>query len=125
MSVGAVAAPAQHGHHRCTPCDKGWGRVHHWHRKNAAPLGTSGLEPGVASWYDDSGPTACNSHYAQGVANLTLPCGSRVRICHSGCEVATVEDRGPYVGGRVLDLNPGAKEAIGCPDMCDVRWSPL
>jgi rare lipoprotein A (peptidoglycan hydrolase) len=76
----------------------------------------------VASWYQDEGGTACGTHYQQGVANKTLPCGTRVQLCHAGCEVAVVEDRGPFVEGREFDLNPGAKAAIACSDICSVRW---
>ena len=76
----------------------------------------------VASWYDDAGGTACGTHYPIGVANKELPCGTRVLLCHAGCEVAVVEDRGPFVAGRLFDLNPGAKEAIACSDICTVKW---
>ena len=76
----------------------------------------------MASWFEDAGGTACGTHFARGVANLSLPCGTRVELCYSGCEIATVEDRGPYVEGRLFDLNPGAKEGIGCSDLCELRW---
>lgn len=31
-----------------------------------------------------------------------------------------VQDRGPYFGGRVIDLSTAAKNALGCPDLCRV-----
>ena len=34
-------------------------------------------------------------------------------MCYQGCTVVTVNDRGPYVAGRSLDLSQGAAEAIG------------
>lgn len=77
----------------------------------------------VASWFDDSGATAC-AHAPDGVANLSLPCGARVpmqRVDGGPIVVVTVEDRGPYVGGRTWDLSPGAKADLGCSDICYVH----
>jgi rare lipoprotein A (peptidoglycan hydrolase) len=34
-----------------------------------------------------------------------------------------VQDRGPYIYGRLFDLNPTTRAALGCPGLCDVRWS--
>lgn len=75
----------------------------------------------MASWYEDGGSTACGFHSAVGVANKTLPCGTRVRICHEGCEIAVVDDRGPFIAGREWDLNAAAKAGISCADLCNVR----
>jgi rare lipoprotein A len=68
----------------------------------------------VASWYDDAGNTACGFHAGLGVANRTLPCGTRVAF-HSGGRTVTavVDDRGPYVGGRNWDLNQNTAAALG------------
>jgi rare lipoprotein A len=68
----------------------------------------------VASWYDDGGNTACGFHAGLGVANVSLPCGTKVRLRYGGRTVtATVDDRGPYVGGRTWDLNQGTAAALG------------
>jgi rare lipoprotein A len=68
----------------------------------------------VASWYDDGGNTACGYHAGLGVANRTLPCGTKVRFYYGGRTVtATVDDRGPYVGGRDWDLNQNTAAALG------------
>ncbi len=68
----------------------------------------------VASWYDDGGHTACGFHAGLGVANRTLPCGTRVAFRHGGRTVtAVVDDRGPYVGGRNWDLNQNTAAALG------------
>jgi hypothetical protein len=80
------------------------------------------LQAGIASWYEDGGETACGFHAGLGVANKTLPCGTKLRICYQGCETATVDDRGPFVEGRVLDLDASAKAAISCSDLCEVRY---
>lgn len=77
----------------------------------------------TASWFDDSGSTACGTHYTYGVANKTLACGTSVTFGHDGAVVtAVVEDRGPYVAGRDWDLNAGLKSALGCPDLCEVDY---
>jgi hypothetical protein len=64
------------------------------------------LAPTVASWYYDAGNTACGFHATYGVANKTLPCGTKVTLSYGRrTVVATVDDRGPYVYGRTFDLN--------------------
>jgi len=72
------------------------------------------LAPTVASWYYDAGSTACGFHAYYGVANLSLPCGTHVTMSSGGhTVVATVDDRGPYVGGRTYDLNQNVAGALG------------
>jgi rare lipoprotein A (peptidoglycan hydrolase) len=46
-------------------------------------------------------------------AHRTLPFGTHLRVCHHGCVTVTVNDRGPFVRGRSLDLSYGAARAIG------------
>jgi rare lipoprotein A len=68
----------------------------------------------VASWYEDGGTTACGFHAGYGVANKSLPCGTKVTFRYGGRTVtATVDDRGPYVGGRTWDLNQTTAGALG------------
>jgi rare lipoprotein A (peptidoglycan hydrolase) len=68
----------------------------------------------LASWYYDAGATACGFHATYGVANKWLPCGTKVTFAYHGRQVdAVVQDRGPYVGGRVWDLNQGLAGALG------------
>ncbi len=72
------------------------------------------------SWY---GPgfyghrTACGYALTEsliGVANRTLPCGTKVAFRYGGTiVVAPVVDRGPYVGGRQWDLPAGLAIALG------------
>jgi rare lipoprotein A len=87
-------------------------------RSNAAAAASAGrvvvLRQSLASWYDDAGTTACGFHAHYGVANLSLPCGTRVTFSSGGRKVtATVDDRGPYVGGREWDLNQNTAAALG------------
>jgi rare lipoprotein A len=77
-------------------------------------------EPVVSSWY---GPGFEGAVTASGVpfdphgftaAHPTLPFGTRLLVTYGGNQVVvTVTDRGPFVGGRGLDLSQGAAEAIG------------
>mgnify|MGYP003350911173 FL=1 len=46
-------------------------------------------------------------------AHRTLPFGTHLRVCHQGCVNVVVNDRGPFVRGRSLDLSYGAARAIG------------
>jgi rare lipoprotein A len=72
------------------------------------------LVPVVASWYNDAGNTASGFHAYYGVANLSLPFGTKVTMSNGHTTiVATVDDRGPYVGGRVYDLNQNVAQALG------------
>jgi rare lipoprotein A len=76
-----------------------------------------------ASWYNDGGQTACGFHAGLGVANRTLPCGTTVSFRYNGRSVtATVDDRGPYVGGRDWDLNQNTAAALGFAGVGTV-WS--
>ena len=83
----------------------------------------------VASWYGPGfigGRTACGGTLSAGtlgVANRTLPCGTRVRFYYHGRSVtARVVDRGPYVGGREWDLTPAVKARLHFPSTGTV-WS--
>lgn len=76
-----------------------------------------------ASWYDDSGSTACGFHAGLGVANRDLPCGTKVRFRYNGRSVAAVvDDRGPFVGGRDWDLNQNTAAALGFSGV-DTVWA--
>src|SRR5205809_3170499 len=81
---------------RTPACDRRVGR-RWWQRHHPDPAPS--YEPGLASWFDDSGGTACGTHFSRGVAHKELPCGTRLRICYSRCETAYVEDRGPFIAG--------------------------
>ena len=46
-------------------------------------------------------------------AHKTLPFGTKLRVCYQGCVDLRINDRGPYIGARELDLSYGAAQAIG------------
>jgi len=84
------------------------------------PLGEQQL--GKASYY---GPEFTGRKMANGrrfdprstsVAHRTLPFGTKVLVTHLGngrSAMATVEDRGPFVAGRIIDLSPRLAEHLG------------
>jgi peptidoglycan lytic transglycosylase len=83
--------------------------------------------PTVASWYSLYGSAlACGGTlgYEQlGVANKTLPCGTKVTLRYRG-RVVTVRviDRGPYVAGREWDLTGATARRLGFEGV-GVVWS--
>jgi rare lipoprotein A (peptidoglycan hydrolase) len=53
-----------------------------------------------------------------GVANRSLPCGTKVRLRYHGRSVTVpVIDRGPYVDGRDFDLTTATKERLRFPGL--------
>jgi rare lipoprotein A len=50
---------------------------------------------------------------AMTAAHRTLPFGTLLKVCHHGCVVVRINDRGPFVAGRHIDLTPAAARAIG------------
>ena len=76
---------------------------------------------GTASWYGDyfqGKPTASGEPYEMydmTAAHLTLPLGSFVRVTNlrnGRAVVVRVNDRGPIVPGRIIDLSYSAAEAL-------------
>jgi rare lipoprotein A len=69
------------------------------------------------SWYGGGGSLACGgllTSSTMGVANKTLPCGTRVTLRYHGRTVRVrVIDRGPYVEGREYDLTEATARALG------------
>lgn len=78
----------------------------------------SGGEVGVASYYWQPQPVASGGRFdpnAWTAAHKTLPFGTRVRVTRldNGNSVSvTINDRGPYVSGRVIDLSRRAAQSI-------------
>ncbi len=72
---------------------------------------------GLASWYTGTGRTADGERLRPGAltaASPTVPFGTRLRVCRAGrCIVVRVNDRGPYTGGRILDLTLAGATDLG------------
>ncbi len=93
-----------------------------WRNANAAMTPNSGSGhsfSGMASYYgNESGSrTASGQRFNQNAltaAHRSLPFGTKLRVTHRGSSViVTINDRGPFIRGRVLDLSTGAARAIG------------
>ena len=73
----------------------------------------------LTSWYGPyfHGRTTANGEtynmYGLTAAHKTLPFGTRLRVCYDECVDVRINDRGPYIGARELDLSYGAAKAIG------------
>lgn len=83
----------------------------------AVPM-TASAQEGVASIYS-GGRTANGEHaVASGLtaAHRTLPFGTRVLVTnrHTGRSVVVrINDRGPFIPGRIIDVTPAAAQALG------------
>ena len=80
----------------------------------------------LASWYGipyHGRRTASGEIYnmnAFTAAHRTLPFGTKVRVCHTStkrCTNVTINDRGPFVHDRDIDLSRAAADAIGLRSM--------
>jgi rare lipoprotein A len=121
-SISEASAKSRHHRHH-----------HHHHAHKAQAPGTSWLDSnasigsqstgrgfsGKASYYgNESGSrTASGQRFNQNAmtaAHRSLPFGTKLRVTHRGQSVVvTINDRGPFIKGRVLDLSTGAARAIG------------
>ncbi len=91
-----------------------------WLNANAAIAPSSGRSfSGMASYYgNESGSRTASGQRmnasAMTCAHRSLPFGTKLRVTHGGRSVVvTVNDRGPFIRGRVLDLSTGAARVIG------------
>ena len=92
------------------------------------------VQSGGASWY---GPGFHGRRTASGerfnsraltAAHRSLPFGSRVRVTNERTGrsvVVRINDRGPFVGGRVIDLSKAAAQAVGISGVGKVKLTRL
>jgi rare lipoprotein A len=81
------------------------------------------VEHGKASWYSiktnfgtrtASGERLSND--APTAAHKTLPMGTKVRVINlnnNKSEIVTINDRGPFIRGRIIDVTIGTAERLG------------
>lgn len=86
----------------------------------------------IASWYDcmTVGQCSKSKRTANGekfnpnaltAAHKTLPFGTKVKVTHKGKSVIVrINDRGPFIRGRHIDLSRAAARKIGCKSVCKV-----
>ncbi|HTL23923.1 MAG TPA: septal ring lytic transglycosylase RlpA family protein [Mycobacteriales bacterium] len=87
---------------------------------------------GYASWYGGSFQgrrTASGERFDTTeltAASRTLAFGTRLRVCRrSRCVVVRINDRGPYVSSRVLDLSQAARDRLGFSGVARVTATPV
>jgi rare lipoprotein A len=74
---------------------------------------------GKASWYKMGTKTASGERMnasALAAAHRSLPFGTQVRVenlSNGRSVVVRINDRGPFAGGRVIDVTKGAAERLG------------
>jgi rare lipoprotein A len=123
-SVTEASAKSRHHHHHRHHHHAGnmAGATSSVRAANAAIVASSGSGhsfSGMASFYgNESGSkTASGQRFNQNAmtcAHRSLPFGTKLRVTHGGQSVVvTVNDRGPFVHGRVLDLSTAAARAVG------------
>ena len=95
----------------------------------SSPL-QAGQQTGIASVY--SGEKTANGEYAHAsgftAAHRTLPFGTRVEVTNtrSGRSVIVrINDRGPFIKGRIIDLTPAGARAIGFSGLAQVSLNVL
>jgi rare lipoprotein A len=114
-------ASAKSRHHRHHSHTKAQSAGDNWLNANASigSQSTGRSFSGKASFYgNESGSkTASGQRFNQNAmtaAHRSLPFGTKLRVTHRGQSViVTINDRGPFIRGRVLDLSKGAARAIG------------
>ena len=99
---------------------------HYKHRLRTAHTTENGML-GIASWYGyESGPryrrrpkTASGAYFSPKeltAAHKSLPFGTVVEVtnlANNQTVLVTINDRGPFVKGRIIDLSKAAAKAIG------------
>ncbi len=118
----ASAKSRHHRHHHRHQAQADTNASSDWRNANASMTPTSDTGrcfSGMASYYgNESGSrTASGQRFNQNAltaAHRSLPFGTKLRVTHRGQSVVvTINDRGPFIRGRVLDLSTGAARAIG------------
>jgi len=105
-------------------------------REPAPPPVIGGVQTGVASWYGPGfhgRPTASGERFDQWkltAAHRTLPFGTRAMVTSldNGRSVEVrINDRGPFVGGRIVDLSRAAAQSLHMigPGLMRVRLEVL
>jgi rare lipoprotein A len=94
-------------------------RVTERHSPSRDAVGRQNASQGIASFYKYDGETASGEKFNPNemtAAHPTLPFGTRLRVTNAatGRSVTVrINDRGPYIRGRVVDLSYSAAEKLG------------
>lgn len=89
-------------------------------------------QSGIASIYAYSGAKTASgeraSPHAMTAAHRTLPFGAKVRVTNmrnGRSAVVRINDRGPFVRGRVIDVTPAAAHELGFSGLAPVKLDVL
>lgn len=109
------------------------GTAAHAESELASPTHGGFKQEGIASVYGYGRRTANGERFnprAMTAAHRSLPFGTLVKVCRTGavsprCITVRINDRGPYVSGRIIDLTPVAARALGFSGLAHVTVEPL
>jgi rare lipoprotein A len=97
-------------------------------RSPSSRSASAGGDSGIASVYS-GGVTASGERMSPGAmtaAHRTLPFGTKVTVVNhrnGRSAVVRINDRGPFVRGRVIDLSPAAARVLGIDGLVPVSLS--
>lgn len=104
-------------------------------KKNSdGDTGGKSYQSGVASWYGGyfHGRTTANgekyNQWAMTAAHKTLPFGTRVKVTNTrngDSVIVRINDRGPFIAGRIIDLSKAAANDIGMSGVAPVKVAIL
>jgi len=99
-------------------------------RKGESSASDGAGQSGIASVY--SGERTANGEYASAnrltAAHRSLPFGTMVKVTHRATGrsvVVRINDRGPFVSGRVIDLTPAGAHALGFSGLAPVKLTVM
>jgi len=82
-------------------------------------ISSEARQTGVASWYGTENRVSSTGkriqHHKPALAHRTLPIGTMVKITNirtNKSVIAVVEDRGPYIHSRIVDVNKAAAKKL-------------
>jgi hypothetical protein len=122
-SLVATADPSTAASNELEPSDL----AHLWADNLRTAIGVEGLRPlrvetGIASWYGrefNGRHTASGEVFNENLATAAhryLPFGTLVRVTNLNTNLSVtvrINDRGPFIHGRIIDLSAGAARLIG------------
>jgi rare lipoprotein A len=95
-------------------------------------IGSAHAQSGIASVYAYHGGRTANGEHANPreltAAHRSLPFGTRVRVTNkrNGRSVTVrINDRGPFIRGRIIDLTPAAARRLGFSGLAPVSVSAM
>ena len=98
----------------------------------ALTVGEAAAQSGIASVYSYKGSKTASGERAQPhgltAAHRSLPFGTKVKVTNKRngrSVVVRINDRGPFVRGRIIDLTPAGASALGFSGLAPVHVAVL